>query len=454
MTQITLKYATDAPPLAAASHAAKMCYQAEPPEWGSLIDVKGRLFTTGHHTTLQHYSFTFEIDGIAIGDVTFGLHLASVFYNSDQRSGRFCGKMFAEPNYEEISDYIRLYWPDITGQTLESVLAYVRQSVGFYQTNLTQATASAIEFLKTERPNSPEKYLTQNGPKIAQEQLRMLMPVIFPTGLVFTINWSALAAMHLSAWSPSLRAITEKMVELAVAKYPELGDFFDPAMRRKDDWAPSYIAFSEVVTRPKCELISFSAPCGIAEPALELMHPVDLLPFSPEMMDNNASSVVTRVEMSVATMGQDQRHRTIGRSSPEFTGKFYLPPILKALGLDDAAATVMSSWHDLNGKIPDTLHAILAPYGAMVSYVKRGTVNAVLHEQAKRLCWCAQEEIYHLGVALRQALLDHEDACAKKLAEHLEPACFRSGKCAEGVRYCGRDMSLRTSGDYFPKRLV
>lgn len=78
-------------PLLTVSHAAQKCYQAETPVWGKRINEEERLFKPSHHTTFQHASsyFTFDIEDIAISDITLGLHLASPFYNSDQRSGRY-----------------------------------------------------------------------------------------------------------------------------------------------------------------------------------------------------------------------------------------------------------------------------------------------------------------------------------------------------------------------------
>ena len=93
------------------SYSALTCYNPDLPEVGKTIDVKKRLFETGHHTTLQHNYYTFAIDGLAVADVTFGLHLASPFYNSDQRSGRFCIDMFKNPDYDGFSSYIKTFWP-------------------------------------------------------------------------------------------------------------------------------------------------------------------------------------------------------------------------------------------------------------------------------------------------------------------------------------------------------
>lgn len=452
MIKINLKYATGAAPIEAVSHAAKMCYQAEPPVWGETMNVEKALFKTGHHTTLQHFFLTFEIDAIAVGDITFGLHLASPFYNSDQRSGRFCGQMFSDPDFKAIENYIRAYWSGIEAAGLKKVMAYVERGVEIYQSNLDEAAKKAEEFIRAERPKAKEKYILRNAPKIAQEQMRMFVPVIFPTGLVFTLNLSALAALFESAWNPVLRSVTGEMARLVMEKYPELKFIFREEHRRQNDWSPLFSGIGTALKDPKLELLNFYSPLDFKRPEPQIVHPVDRLHFTPEMMDNTVAEITAKVDLSVATMGQDQRHRTIRRGAPAFTGNFYLPPILDSLGLAKEAEEILSAWSSLRGIVPDTLHTVLTPYGAMVSYIKAGSLNAVLHEQGKRLCWCAQEEIYHLGRSLREALAKEEKA--KEFRKLLEPPCFCHGVCAEGRRYCGRDISLRETGEYFPKRKV
>jgi len=71
---------TDVNPTVLASHAALKCYQAQTPVMGKKIDVENRLFGVGHHTTLQHYFSTADIENIAVGDITAGIHLVSPFY--------------------------------------------------------------------------------------------------------------------------------------------------------------------------------------------------------------------------------------------------------------------------------------------------------------------------------------------------------------------------------------
>ena len=170
------------------------------------------------------------------------------------------------------------------------------------------------------------------------------------------------------------------------------------------------------------------------------MHPVDQLHFRPEMMDNSIGSIKTEVDLSLATMGQDQRHRTLRRGKPRFTGDFYLPPLLKELKLENKASEMMKKWIEFHDILPSSLWTVLAPYGAIVKYTKQGSFNALAHEQAKRLCWCAQEEIYHLSRTFRLQIIDRFGIDHKLISLFEEPACYNTGICVEGGRFCGRDI--------------
>ncbi len=454
--KVKLIAATDAAPLELASHAALKCYQAEDPQWGKTIDVENRLFGVGHHTTLQHFFFTFSIEGIAVGDITFGLHLTHPFYNSDQRSGRYCAQMFLAPDFSAIEKYIHQFWPEVKGKDLKSVVGYVKRSVAVYHKNIAVAAEISRGFLQKERPYVSDKYLEATAPKIAQEQMRMFIPIIFPTGFDYTVNLTVLAAMHRTAWTPAMRSVVSEMVKAVTRKFPELKFMFssETAATEKNDWAavlPKKTAL-KMRKKPAHKLLEISGEKKFVFPRSEMMHPVDLMHFDPLLMDNSVGNMKTAIEISVATMGQDQRHRTIRRSVPNFTGAFYLPPILSKMKLEKEARELMEEWLRVSRKMPKTLAMLMAPYGAMVAYEKSGSFNAILHEQGKRLCWCAQEEIYHAGLELRRALEKRNKR--SKLLPIFEPPCYRTGKCAEGGRYCGRDLKKRKSGDYFPNRKV
>ncbi len=468
----------EVPPVVSARQAAETCYQAEMPEQKSNDEatakfVKDRLFDVGHHTTVQHQQFTFAIEGIAVGDITLGLHLANPFYDSDQRSGRFCSAMFAKPDIEQIRQYISFFWPEITDRQLFKALDQVTEGLRLYQDNLGPATELAEHFLRQERPYAKDQAIATQAAKIAQEQLRMFIPVVFPTGLQYTVNLSALVALWQSAFTPVLRYVTDEMRRQVLSLWPELAFMFDYEMRRVGDWNcnsggnDGQLEFPGLSVpdnqdrgfcfRPNIKAVRVGLPRGVILPGTDIMHPVDLLHFTPEMMNNNTATITQRgVSMSLATMGQDQRHRTIRRSEPHFTGRFYLPPLVAELLIAgklkaEPIENLFNGWQSLQPVLPGSLWMIMAPYGAMVSYDKVASINAIAHEQAKRLCWCAQEEIFHLGLRLRELVSETHP----ELLALLDPPCFKAGSCGEGARYCGRNLKLRSdSGQFFCRRHV
>jgi len=81
---VGLRGFTNVDPTELASDAATTCYQATlPKQGGKLINVEQAVFMPGHHTTLQHWYANFIMDGLSVGDITFGLHLTSPFYDTD-----------------------------------------------------------------------------------------------------------------------------------------------------------------------------------------------------------------------------------------------------------------------------------------------------------------------------------------------------------------------------------
>lgn len=429
-------------PQSLASYAAKGCYEAEEPELGKKIDLRNRIFNVGHHTVLQHNHYTFHIEGIAVSDITFGLHLASPFYNSSQRSGRYCSAMFSSPDYGKIEQYIRTYWPEIGDGKVARALNLVRSGIEIFQSKIDEATQIAKHLIKEERPFASESYIEANAGKFAQEQMRMFVPTIFPTGITITLNLSALVSMYRVAWSPVLKHVTSEMMRLALCDIPELKFMLEK--EEQEEWtpklfAPHHNATMPVLFKPKSKLVKIENANFFTEPKGKDAHPVDLLPFAPWYMSNANGTIETEVEISVATMGQDQRHRTVKRGQPRFAGGFYLPPIPRLCGLEGVAEGLSFEWSSLFWTLPESLVTALAPYGAIVSYPKRADFNAASHEYVKRLCWCTQEEIYHSVLSVRNEV-SKKKGNGSPLLKMFSPPCVKTGKCGEGNRYCGRDI--------------
>ncbi len=441
------------------SHAARTCYEETEPEWGSkILDIQNKIFGTGHHSLMQHPNFLFFIEGIAISMITLGLHLNMPFYTSSQRSGRFCFGMFSNPDITQgiIAD-IRLFFPQTNDTTIGKIENYISNSLAIFNQNLNPATEIAKQFIAQERPRAQANYIKQNARKFAQEQLRTVIPTIFPTALVFTINLSALVALYRSAWDPPMRHITDLMAQEVLELHPELKYMFTREEGSSDDISSLDLALTIPTScilkdNPALKLLSMDVLDGAVYPETADIHPVDKLPFDPKFMPNNVIDILTKVEISLATMGQDQRHKQIRRGPFDFTGGFYNPPIVDMLDIDGDLLRVTEMWLELSSTVHPALFRLLAPYGAMVSYEKKGNLNAVMHEQDKRLCWCTQQEIYDIARQLREAISHHPE-CSNQLLSMLSPKCFARRQCGEGKRYCGRDLR-GSPADFFPKRLV
>ena len=443
MISVQLKALTNIDITTLSSYAAKICYTADVPELGQLIQVKERLFTPGHHTTIEHNHFTFLLNGLSVSSVLFGIHLNAPYYNSDQRSGRF-SKMYDNPDIESIREYLHSFYPT---EDIDSAICFIQKGVDIYQRHIRSLTDLSAQIIRRDRPFATEKYIEQNAKKFAQEQLRVFISQVTPTALVTTVNTSALAALWRVAWSPEMRQITDKMRDAVLSVQPDIAYMFDETKRTGQDWFPRLEQkIATIRTEPVCTLLA-------ADPGTEVIpsmkDSVDLLPFSPFAMNNQIRTIHTQIEVSCGTMGEDQRHRSIHRGEPVITGAFYVPPLLAMAGLQETARNYMQDYLDLSDKLSPALMTTIMPYGAMARYEKQATVNALLHEQGKRLCWCAQEEISEIARQLRAALKQKHLSLGDKLA----PPCY-TGSCHEGVRFCGRQTRRDLVAEYFPKRTV
>lgn len=461
---------TNIDPTTLASHAARMCYTADSPKLGDLIDVKKRLFDTGHHSTLEHNYWTFMIENIPVSSVVFGLHLTAPFYDTDQRSGRF-SKMYDNPDMADIRNTLEQYYPNVPSKYITQACAFIGHGLNIYANNKNKVTEMARDAIHRERPCANDKYVESNAPKFAQEQLRMFVSMIAPTALDWTVDLATICAFYRTAWTPFMRDVMDKIVAEIKTTHPDIAYMFPESARSTQDWSPKFAtaeengpatglfapkpAYKGTRKRPGFMLLDYKYDDGLFKEN-QSRDTVDTLQFSPEYMDNSLMYVDSRIHIDAgATMGQDQRHRSIKRSKPMFTGYFYLPPLLDRAGLKPVADTWMHDFYSMvkNPEIPKGFATSIAPYGAMVRYDKHADLNALIHEQGKRTCWCAQEAIYHLACDLRRELTKEIGTDAAVL-DYLIPPCLSMGHCVEGARYCGRDLKNETLAKYFRDRQI
>lgn len=454
---------TDKNPMDLMNFAAKTCYMSVLPQFGAqLPDPVAQLLKSGHHTTGQHAYRTVAINGIAVGEVKNCLHLANPFYNTDERSSRFCAKMFLEPDFPRLEAYARHYWPGVGEAEIAQLMKLAREGVQIFHQNIKAAEGVAKRWLAEERPGLKSRknsrgdglLIDEIAGKIAQEQMRSFITMGFPTGLVYTLNMTAVVAMYLSVGMPASKDVTARMLRGFTTDH-RLQEYFKTLEQREGEWAPALDpnAYPHIKFKPSSRVLSVVGDELYVSPTPEQMHPFDLLPFLPEMMNNSIGGIISEVEMSAGAMGQDQRHRTVNRGTPVYTGAFYLPPIASELGLYAEGEKLAFGFVELASYLPPSLLATFMPYGMMVRYFKHGNFNATAHEKGKRTCWCAQEEIYNMAVEERNGIIAEKGEQSPFLAIY-EPPCFQTGKCGEGSRNCGRRIAERATGEYWPYRRV
>lgn len=465
MPQIQLIAKTDVPLEQLTSYDALTCTREELPVLGETIPISG-VYKSGHHSTLECNSYTFAIEYIPIGvGIDFGLHVATPHYNTGQRSGRYVQNMFNNPPRELLAEQLKMFYHgEIEGSVANEALDYLEFCIGIFKKRVPEAEMICAEFLKEDRPKASSDYIEGNAPKMAQEQLRGVIPVIFPTALTFTINFITAASFYAAAWNPYMRYVTAKMMEqiFAVEDCEQARKIKKSLMAwERENWAPRG---SEdpitVVDTPTARLLSVNFPPNVKliKPRREDIDVLDLLPVHPRYMDNSTINMQVEMEVSLATYGQDQRHRSIRRSEPQFTNNFYAPPLIQAIGMDDDIHEVMGRWNSFQGRVPDTLFAGMAPYNAMVLYTKSADVNSFIHDAVRRYCWTAQEENNTGFVLLRSDIekAAKEDPRLEEIVEMLAPPCWEKGICHETIRQCGRDRSpeARATKEYFARRRV
>ena len=454
--KITKLAETNVEPTTLISHAAQICYNPEAPVLGAKkMDIENKLFKTGHHSTLEHNYWTFMIENIPVSNVAFGLHLTAPFYDTDQRSGRF-SKMYDNPDMADVRDTLERYYPNESSKTINKACDFVEHGLNIYADNIGAVTELSRDAIRRERPKANDKYVETQAPKFAQEQLRMFISMVAPTALDWTIDLATVCAFYRTAWTPFMRDVMDKIVNEIKTLHPDIAYMFDEKARNTTDWNPKFESkYLGTKTRPEFKLLGYEYNEKLFQENRS-RDTVDVLQFSPEYMDNSLMHVRSRIHIDAATMGQDQRHRSIKRSLPAFTGYFYLPPLLEKSLLKKDADKFMRSFYAMynDDKFSKNMLATIAPYGIMVQYDKHADLNALIHEQGKRTCWCAQEAVYHLACDLRRELAKKIGKDAKVM-DYLTPPCLSMGHCVEGARCCGRDIIRdKKLKDYFYNREI
>lgn len=418
------------------------------------------LFTAGHHTTLQHASFTFVLDNVSRLAIWSFFH-SHPFFNSEQVSQR----------YREVTGDTMLV-PDLPPREQEIYIAAIERSLQGYRRLVEILTPDfardyARVFPARSKGTSPAAVARFESAvqKRAQEVARYVLPLATPSHLYHTVNGLTLLRYHVLANQPDAPAEVRYIVDRMIAEVLTVDPFFLGAPGAPLDlrqlsagdsiegkvfasWqeavhgAPTEAFFLEfdaalggreqsrlagfdphaettmanairtVLAQTASDVSDEDAIARVLDPRLNpyLGHPLFLGMSSKLMQTMNHVPFTFQKRISGAEDAQNQRHRGTLSSSPLLLAHQRRDPDVmipwaierNSDALREYHETVLALWNAknalLDAGIDPQWSLYLLPNSHRVRFYETGTLLNYYWKWIKRLCYDAQREIFSTAV--------------------------------------------------------
>lgn len=441
----------------------------------------------GHLTTRQHAHFVFAIEGVSRNLIWQFLH-AHPYYNSEQVSQR----------YVAITGNEWYSLPDTLAG--EKIALYHQNAIDAYQkiTAILEKQVEEVYFsIFRARKNCREKYEKEVHKK-AMEVARYVMPLSTSAYLYHTVSALTIyryvrmmfhtgldeaAALVLKMLVELNRVDPDLVKEIPMPLEPEKRHFDLREAHRANHNFDNALGLKSAVlvdSTPDPESILREAGCAASgvgdlssfdfseildpeknDPLGDMLYPVTL---SPDSRLLNLIRFTFRKKLSHTADSQEQRHRTLPGTRPDLARQLSLEPdyITPALIAQNPEAKKIYDDHMLQSwEVFYSLHqrgvsvselTYLLPNAFPVRFFETGDYLNFLHKWKSRLCYTAQEEIFHSTLEeVKQVIEKHP-----VFAPYIGPPCAlrktRKPRCPEGDRYCGVKVWKLPLDEY--KRLI
>ncbi|MCA9858173.1 MAG: FAD-dependent thymidylate synthase [Thermomicrobiales bacterium] len=418
------------------------------------------LFAAGHHTTMQHASFTFVLDNVSRLAIWSFFH-SHPYFNSEQVSQR----------YREVTGETVLI-PDLPAAQQDVYAAAIERSLRGYRRLVELLTPDlaadyARVFPARSKGRTPEAVARFDAAvqKRAQEVARYVLPLATPSHLYHTVNGLTLLRYHVLANQPDapaeVRYIVDRMVAEVLAVDPyflgapdapldlrQLGVHDSVEGRAFESWreslaeVPNEAFFQEydaalqpfqqsrlagfdanaeatmahavraVLARASTELNDQDAIAQVLDPRFNpyLGHPLFLGMNSKLMQTMNHVPFTFQKRISGAEDAQNQRHRGTLSSSPMLLAHQRRQPDVMVPwaiqrnpeALQEYTETVTALWNAKNALldvgVDPQWSLYLLPNSHRVRFYETGTLLNYYWKWVKRLCFDAQREIFSTAV--------------------------------------------------------
>jgi flavin-dependent thymidylate synthase len=419
--------------------SARTCYSSslitpeKTKDWDKKKFLLNDLFESGHHTTMQHTNFTFEISGMSRLLIWRLLHGHS-FYNSDQVSQRYAKIKPGTDNF---------YYPE----TFEKSFLddYYNKS---YETYLKLTEVLTEEYKKSS--NKKEKEIAN---KKAMENARYILPQAMKANLYHSVNIITLFR-YIAGAAVLPEADTEakefsKIIESEILKIDDTYKDIIEEIKKTDMTYPK-VDLSKFPELEKDELVKvfdISSGYGVSE-IRNYSYGLNLSTIfhSNELMGGFTS----RLKLSLSADAQNQRHRKSPGLRPllkdyyknrSIEEMYYIPDIFfkNKEAMSIYVDFLKYATNILNDNIDKKDVEYLFPNAFFIEIIEKNDFSNFIHKTKMRTCLNAQEEIRYLT---EEQIFRLSENNIQEVENFVPPCVLRYREkirafCTEGSRYCG-----------------
>jgi len=433
--------------------SARTCYstKALKPEamekWSGRHDMIKGLFSSGHHTTIQHPTYVFLLEDVSRFVIWRYLH-AHTYYNSDQVSQRYAKISFDSAYLPKNYDPIKLKKIEDMYSVLEG--NYVR----------------IVELLEEDFKGSDNRVERKIANKKAMENARYILPQNTSANLYHTINLSVLLR-YISLSENSLSSfeggqefhdLVKAMEASVLEENPDLKDLFDQARTPNKSETLKFYDAEEVIGKKinidEYIILNKETLKDITVYGDEDLYQDQSNIYSIFQTPDSTETISFAYKLSLSADAQNQRHRGFTSIKPSikdeirksfdrgsFAVDHYCPsPITaneEAKSLFDQSLGLIKNTLSEIG-IDDPYAPYLVPNSYLIPIKETGSITNVIHKFKLRTCLNAQEEIRFATDKMISLLKSYGFT-----SNMLVPPCVlrnRAGVrpiCPEGPRFCG-----------------
>ena len=415
----------------------------------------------GHLTTREHPVFVLGIEGVSRFFIWQVLHFHR-FYNSEQVSQRYV-RVDKEKNWYILPLELLPYKKEVE-EHLERTIQIYKLLIQ----KLLPVVRERYFSIHKLKARTPEKY-EKDVEKKAQEVARYILPLLTKSYLYHTVNlltlyrylrlalyWQIEEAIIfalkvyrlLVELDPLLKREIPTPLEIPTPSYEEKKVLsykreFDASLKKKGRNS-SLLVSTNLSSSMLPSAISF-----LKEERIFLEDTLSSYLLTPIGREGEQITFTFKKKLSLTADAQEERHRALAGARPllwtqlSLDKDYIIPRLIKAHPKIEEIYTSFLDEHLFflkklyqRGVSPTSL-VYLLPNAYPVRYLETGTLAGYFHKWKMRLCYNAQEEIFHSSLEEVLEVKEHYPDVTSLvgppcvLREHLRP------RCTEGEHFCG-----------------